>query len=633
MAGDVEGDNALMMAVAQNHADIVRKLLDASSSVDPDVQNKIGQTALMKAASKRNMDCVRMLLDAGANLNTKSKGGKTALVEAAEKNNLEVAQVLLFPAAFRCDEPMLQLLLSSRADAAAKAERIGTALMMALMKAVEEGNAAAVQALLDAKANAAAKNQDARSSLQEGKTALDLAKRSGNASLEQSDAKSKRMQVMLENSDVEFQVGPEGERFYGLKAIFARASEVFSKMFFEAGFREQHEATPRVVVRIEDIMPGPFQLLHRWVYDMDVSLSCDTIFGVLDAARKYMVEDLELTCRRWLALEARSSSGAVGLFCAAVAGQWIPWSQALRSRVESFGATALAASPKAIGHLPADAFMSLLSSEDLCVEREEEVFEAVQAWADAANDRGEDPAAVRGLDGESRDWRFFTERVVLLGRLTQEQSLSVFVSRAMGDCPARQASLLARLQLILRDCSYEDATSIIDSIIDLRHEDTYPRTLAHCLVQKALADYEHCSEWVSMWTELWGALRAAGLRDECVRATVDYCQNLFEEEPSLENLVGVWICPYDTLGLVRVLCKLNDSRKLAVLPLMKVLEALVRKAEESAPQGGSTCCPAAAARELATHLEKIRSRSGHLVALQSLPSLQQRLEDLPETGS
>ena len=94
-------------------------------------------------------------------------------------------------------------------------------------------------------------------------------------------------------------------------------------------------------------MPGPFQLLHRWVYawdpdqlafeiktdsgssrlretgatirpldslqwfgystsltglivtqwcaawakDMDVSLSCDTIFGVLDAARKYMVED------------------------------------------------------------------------------------------------------------------------------------------------------------------------------------------------------------------------------------------------------------------------------------------------------------------------------------------------------
>eukprot|EP00913_Durusdinium_trenchii_P017112 g16094.t1 len=498
--------------------------------------------------------------------------------------------------------------------------------------------------------------------------------------MKRSDAKSKRMQVMLENSatysDVEFQVGPEGESFFGLKAIYARASEVFSKMFFEAGFREQ-QATPRVVVKIEDIMPGPFRILHRWVYDMDVTLSSDTIFGVLDAARKYM--DLELTCRRWIALEARSATGAVGLFCAAVAGQWIPWSQALRARVESFGAAALAACPEAISRLPADAFIRAppksgggrrLVWQDLSVAKEEEIFDAVQGWAAAASERSEelrdaggsrlpDPAAAWQRIAEADvilfhllDPRFFAEKVVLLGRLTQdrffsfkgEQSLSVFVSRAMGDCPARPSSLLARLQLILRDCSYEerrllgaeasdDTTSIIDSIIELRHEDTYPRTLAHCLVQKALADYEHCSEWVSMWTELWGALRAAGLRDECVRATVDYCQNLFEEEPSPENLVGVWICPHDTLGLVRVLCNLNDSRKLAVLPLMKVLEALVRKAEESAPQGGTTCDPATAARELAAHLEKIRLRSGHLMALQSLPSLQQRLEDLPENGS
>jgi len=462
--------------------------------------------------------------------------------------------------------------------------------------------------------------------------------------MKRSDAKNKRMQVMLENSatysDVEFQVGPEGKSFFGLKAIFARASEVFSKMFFEAGFREQQEATPRVVVKIEDIMPGPFHIMHQWVYDMDVTLSCDTVFGVLDAARKYMVEDLELTCRRWIALEARGHDGAVGLFCAAVAGQWISWSQALRARVESFGAAALAACPEAIGHLPADAFMSVLTSEDLSVEKEEEIFETVEAWAAAANERGEDPVAAWQSIAEADvilfhllEPRFFAEKVVLPSRLTQEQSLNVFVTKAMGNCVARHSSLLARLQLILRDCSYEDATSIIDKIIDLRHEETYPRTLAHCLVQKALADYENCSEWVNMWTELWGALRAAGLRDECVRATVDYCQNLFEEEPSPENLVGVWICPHDTLGLVRVLCNLNDSRKLAVLPLMKVLEALVRKAEESAPQGGTTCDPATAAKELATHLEKIRTRSGHLVALQSLPSLQQKLEDLPDTSS
>ncbi|CAE7512724.1 btbd6a [Symbiodinium necroappetens] len=455
--------------------------------------------------------------------------------------------------------------------------------------------------------------------------------------MNRSDAKHKRMQVMLENSatysDVEFQVGPDGESFFGLKAIYARASEVFSKMFFEAGFREQHETSPRVVVKVEDIMPKSFRQLHRWVYDMDVTLTWDTVFGILDAARKYMVEDLELQCRRWVALEAREAAGAVGLFSAAAAGQWFQWSQALRSRVESFGAAALAACPEATRQLPTDTFMTLLTSEDLCVEKEEEVFEAVQAWAAAANERGEDPAAVWQKMAESDvihfpllDVRFFAENVVLQNRLTQEQSLVVFVSKAMGSYPARQASLLARLQLILRDCSAEDATSIIDTILELRQENTYPQTLAHCLVQKALADYEHCSEWVSMWTELWGALRAEGLRDECVRATVDYCQNLFEEDPSPENLIGVWICPYDTLGLVRVLCKLNDSRKLAVLPLIKVLEALVRKAEESAPQGGCTCDPVSAATELAAHLDKIRSRNGHLTALQNLRSLQQRLE-------
>ncbi|CAK9066353.1 unnamed protein product [Durusdinium trenchii] len=391
-------------------------------------------------------------------------------------------------------------------------------------------------------------------------------------------------------------------------------------------------------------MPGPFRILHRWVYDMDVTLSSDTIFGVLDAARKYMVEDLELTCRRWIALEARSATGAVGLFCAAVAGQWIPWSQALRARVESFGAAALAACPEAISRLPADAFMSLLTSEDLSVAKEEEIFDAVQGWAAAASERSEElrDARERGnckegtaATDELPDIPFFAEKVVLpqtwLGRLTQDRFFSFKGVREhvcsetvekgakpVGVCvqsdgrlpgsaikPTGKApepcSQSNRLQLILRDCSYEerrllgaeasdDTTSIIDSIIELRHEDTYPRTLAHCLVQKALADYEHCSEWVSMWTELWGALRAAGLRDECVRATVDYCQNLFEEEPSPENLVGVWICPHDTLGLVRVLCNLNDSRKLAVLPLMKVLEALVHpSASFLGDRGGSVC--------------------------------------------
>lgn len=451
------------------------------------------------------------------------------------------------------------------------------------------------------------------------------------------DAKNKRMQVMLENaamySDVEFRVGSEGESFFGLKAIYARASEVFSKMFFEGGFREQHDVTPRVVVEITDIAPASFQQLHRWVYDTDVTLACENVFGVLDAARKYMVEDLELTCRRWIAAEARTAEGAISLFTAAVTGKWAIWSEALLARVESFGATSLLSVPQAYRMLPRDALVSLLGSEDLAVSREEDIFLVVKAWCAAAADRGEDSTTAWEdiqkagvIHFNLLEPRFFAEQVVVPGLLSQEKSLEVFLARDLGSGPSRSASLMAKLQLILRDAVAEDAASFIEPLIEFRHEEAYPRVLAHCLVQKALSDHEHISEWSGIWIELWGALRATGLRDECVRATVDYCQNLFEEDPPSEGLVGVWTCPSDTLGLVRVLCKLNEFRKLAVLPLVKVLEALVRKAEETAPQGGATCDPIASARELAPHLEKVRSRHGHMAALQGLTDLQQRLE-------
>jgi hypothetical protein len=41
---------------------------------------------------------------------------------------------LRFPAAFRCDAAMLGKLLDAKADPAAKAQRVGTALMMAGMR-------------------------------------------------------------------------------------------------------------------------------------------------------------------------------------------------------------------------------------------------------------------------------------------------------------------------------------------------------------------------------------------------------------------------------------------------------------------------------------------------------------------
>ena len=50
---------------------------------------------------------------------------------------------------------------------------------------------------------------------------------------------------------------------------------------------------------------------------IDVNGNCSH----LEAAVCIPWKDLELTCRRWIALEARGAPGAVGLFCAAVAGQ------------------------------------------------------------------------------------------------------------------------------------------------------------------------------------------------------------------------------------------------------------------------------------------------------------------------
>lgn len=449
------------------------------------------------------------------------------------------------------------------------------------------------------------------------------------------DTKQKRMRVMMENaatfSDVEFRVGPEdstARTFLGLKAIFARASEVFSKMFFETSFKE---VTPGVAVHITDIQPEAFEQLHRWVYDMDVTLTYETVFGVIDAARKYMVEDLELYSRRWVASSARTVDGALGLYACAASGRWHNWANALVGRVEFFGLAQLSMS-SSLPLLPFEAFLALLSSPDLGVPDETYVFEAAKAWVDGSHKRGEEPSEgwnhiveAQLINFHLLEPRFFAEKVVLPGLISQEQALVVFVDSSLGRGKKREVSLVAELRRILANVHPEDAVSLIEPLVELRFRDGYPRALGPCLVERALADSEHCSEWVSMWMELWGALRVDGLRDDSIRATVDYCQNLFEEVPGPDGLVGVWTCPSDTLGLVRILCRLNDFRKLAVLPLIKVLEDLILKAEESS----YACCgPAEAATELVAHLNQVASRLGHLSALQLLPSLRERLEKL-----
>lgn len=446
-----------------------------------------------------------------------------------------------------------------------------------------------------------------------------------------SDAKNKRMRVMMENavtySDVEFRVGPEGQRFLGLKAMFARASEVFCKMFFEASFRERTDG-PLVVVDVPDARPAAFEQLHRWVYDMDAELTCDVVFDVLALARKYMVEDLEIHSHRWLAAKGRRLDGALELLAAA-AGEGGGAAACILGRVESFG-TAGALSSSALHLLPLEALCMLLSSQDFCPPSEESVFDAVKGWADAAAERGEDPMDAWKAAVDARVVRFglmeqraFAERVVKPGLIPQEDALAVFVDMSMGTvAPSREVSLLGRLRSIVCGVDAEDAFSQIEALVELCDEPGYAVALAHCLVERAVLDSDQTSEWVSMWGELWGALRVSGMRDACVRAVVDRCQNLFENQPTENSMFNVWVCPKDTLGLVRILRKLNDQRNLAVLPLVKVLENLIVCAEEGRYQ---SCSPAEVARDLVKHLEEVAMRNPHITSLQELPPLRRRL--------
>lgn len=444
-------------------------------------------------------------------------------------------------------------------------------------------------------------------------------------------AKDRRMKVMMENaatySDVQFLVGPDEVQFLGLKAIFARASEVFSKMFFEASFRERHAEFP-TVVPVTDIHPFAFEQLRNWVYDADVDISCDNCFGVLEVARKYMVEDLEQHCARWIAMTSRTADGCLALYATAATATATVWMTALAGRLESYGPACFAS--ENLYMLPYEAFANLLGSRDFCCESEEQCFEAAKAWANAAEKRDEDPEVAwrRIVENDVVRWHLlvpmvFAQKVVIPGLLSKEESLHVFMTAALGQGAQRNVSLLGRLRAVLCGVLAEEALGKIEALVELCGEEGFPRALSQCLVEKALADYEHCSEWVSMWNELWGALRVAGLRDECVRATVDHCQNLFEEEPTPDSLVGVWACPQDTLALVRILCKLNDTKKLAVLPLIKVVEVLLVDAEEGVR---SSCAPAEAAAEVVRHLDDVTKRGGIYVCLQGLPALRERLQ-------
>ena len=138
---------SLVLAVKNSHRSAVLQSL--AERVDPNSGRLEGMTALMLAAADDQAEIVQALLAAGANVRATDNDGRTALDYAAEKGHREVVRILL----------------AGGAPSGASDPGADTPLMIA----ARSGRTGVVEALLAAGADVAAVNR-------EGKTALDYAR-------------------------------------------------------------------------------------------------------------------------------------------------------------------------------------------------------------------------------------------------------------------------------------------------------------------------------------------------------------------------------------------------------------------------------------------------------------------------
>lgn len=88
----VNKNTALDAAVAANHPDIAKLLLDSGANVSPHAAG--GFTPLHKAAFGGNVELARLLLERGADVDAETDAGRTPLDIAVERGQREVADVL-----------------------------------------------------------------------------------------------------------------------------------------------------------------------------------------------------------------------------------------------------------------------------------------------------------------------------------------------------------------------------------------------------------------------------------------------------------------------------------------------------------------------------------------------------------
>jgi uncharacterized protein len=90
---DADGSTALLWAVHNDDADLVKKLLAAGA--DPKKANTYGATPMSEAAIVAHVDVLDALLRAGADVESNNADGQTALMVVARTNNVAAAELLI----------------------------------------------------------------------------------------------------------------------------------------------------------------------------------------------------------------------------------------------------------------------------------------------------------------------------------------------------------------------------------------------------------------------------------------------------------------------------------------------------------------------------------------------------------
>ena len=90
----LNGETPLMTGSLTGNVEVVKLLLAHSANVNAQEATR-GQTALMWAVAKNHPDVVRALIDGGADVKARSKNRFTALLFAAQQGNLESVRMLL----------------------------------------------------------------------------------------------------------------------------------------------------------------------------------------------------------------------------------------------------------------------------------------------------------------------------------------------------------------------------------------------------------------------------------------------------------------------------------------------------------------------------------------------------------